>query len=466
MRALVLGAGIAGLATAHALRREAARNGKPLEITILEASGRPGGRIRTDEDAGHRIEWGANAVQGMDGAASRLVDELGLASERVVARPESARRYIARRGALHLVPLGPASLLRFGALSLGGRLRVLAEPFFARRRAADETVLSFAERHVGREAATTLVGAAVRGIFAGEADRLSLEASFPLMREMERKHRSLVVAMIRRKRSPGRTTLWSLRRGMGSLVDALARSFGPAIRLRSPALTIERTGVPEPAGAGAGLEWAGAGPRWRVRLASGERAEADLLLLATPPKVTAALLRGLDAEAAHALAGISSAGLAVVAMSFRPEVFQRAPDGYGFLVPPGEPLEILGALFETNLWPERAPEGRILIRAMVGGAGRPDLLTRSDAELTGRSMRALDMLLGLKGGPERTWVIRQEEAIPQYAVGHRKVLDDLATRLQALPGIHLAGNAYRGVSVASISEDAERTAVRMAAELR
>jgi oxygen-dependent protoporphyrinogen oxidase len=466
MRALVLGAGIAGLATAYALRREAARNGKPLEITILEASGRPGGRIRTEEDAGHRIEWGANAVQGLDGAASRLVDELGLAPERVIARPESARRYIAKRGALHLVPMDPGSLLRFGALSTRGRLRVLAEPFFARRRAADETVLSFAERHVGREAAVTLVGAAVRGIFAGEADRLSLEAAFPLMREMERKHRSLVVAMIRRGKSPGRTTLWSLRRGMGDLVDALTRSLEPAVRLRAPALTIERTDAADAAGAGMNLEWAGAAPRWRVRLASGEQIEADLLLLATPPKVTAALLRGLDAELARALADIASAGLAVVAMSFRPEVFQRAPDGYGFLVPPGEPLEILGALFETNLWPERAPEGRVLIRAMVGGAGRPELLTRTDAQLAALVMKALDTTLGLKGGPERTWVIRQEEAIPQYAVGHRKLLADLGTRLQALPGIHLAGNAYRGVSVASITEDAERTAVRMAAELR
>ncbi len=467
MRVAVLGAGIAGLATAHALRREAARGGTPLELTIFEASGRAGGRIRTAEDDGHRIEWGANAIQGIDGAAARLADELGLSSERVIARPEAARRYIAKGGALHLVPLTPLAVLRFGAISPRGRLRLMAEPFFARRSNKDETVLEFARRHVGREAAETMIGAVVRGIFAGNAGQLSVDAAFPLMREMERKHRSLVVAMVRGGRRPGGATLWSFRGGMERMVLALRESLASSIRVSAPALAIESAlGAGEPAAGGdpAKPAWAPSGCRWRIRLASGERIETDQVLLATPPKAAAALLRSLDPELALALGEIGSAGIAVVAMSFRPEAFRTAPDGYGFLVPPGEPLEILGALFETNLWPERAPEGRILIRAMLGGADRPDLLTRSDADLIATAMKALDQTLGLKGGPERTWVVRQEEAIPQYAVGHRKLLAGLATRLKSLPGIHLAGNAYRGVSVASLVEDAERVAVRMAAE--
>jgi oxygen-dependent protoporphyrinogen oxidase len=151
----------------------------------------------------------------------------------------------------------------------------------------------------------------------------------------------------------------------------------------------------------------------------------------------------------------------VVGLGFRPEAFRKRPDGYGFLVAPGDEPGVLGALCETNLWPERAPEGRILIRAMVGGVGAESVVTRSDAELVGLAMKALDRAWGLLGGPERSWVVRQMDAIPQYPVGHRHTLGTIAGRLDLWPGLHLAGSAYRGVSVASIVEDAERVAARV-----
>ncbi len=229
MRVAILGAGIAGLSVAHFVRREAARRTLPLDLTVYEAGPRAGGRIRTQEDAGYRVEWAANGIQGLDGAASKLADELGLASEKVVARPEAARRYILKGGRLHLLPLSPPALIGFGALSARGKLRLVAEPFFARRSPADETVHDFAARHMGEEAASTLIGTVVRGVFAGDARRLSLDASFPIMRDMERKHRSLVVAMIRGKRSPGGRTLWRLRGGIESLVRALAAEVPVAI---------------------------------------------------------------------------------------------------------------------------------------------------------------------------------------------------------------------------------------------
>ena len=448
MRIAVVGGGIAGLATAHRLRLEASKRGVPVEIPVFEASARAGGRIRTVDDAGYRIEWAANGIQGTAGAAARLADDLGLSGERVPARREAARRYIYRSGALHLLPMSPPALLRFGAISPGARLRLAAEPFFARRTDRDESVLAFASRHIGDEAARALVGAAVRGIFAGDAARLSVDAAFPAMRRMERRHRSLFFAMVRERKAPGGGALWSFRRGVGALVDALVASLGSSLRLRAPVLAIEPLAD-------------GTRPRWRVALASGESMDADAVVLAVPPKAAGALLRPLDFEAARHLATIPAAGLAVVALALRRDAFRNAPDGYGFLVVPGEKLEILGALFESNLFPERAPEGRVLVRAMVGGVDRPDLVTRSDAELAGLSLQALDRAVGLKSGPERTWVIRQPEAIPQYEVGHRSLLAAVEARLDTLRGIYLTGNGYRGVSVAALAEDAERVASRV-----
>jgi len=448
MKIAVVGAGIAGLATAHRIRQEASKRGIPVELSVLEASPRAGGRIRTVDDSGYRVEWAANGIQGTAGAAARLADDLGLSSERVPARKEAARRYLYRSGALHLLPMSPPALLRFGAISPAARLRLAAEPFLARRADKDESVLAFASRHIGDEAARALVGAAVRGIFAGDASRLSVDAAFPAMRRMERRHRSLFVAMMRERKAPGGGALWSLRRGMGALVDALVTSTGGSLRLRTPVLGIEPITD-------------GSRRRWRVSLASGESMEVDAVVLAVPPKAAGALLRPLDHEAARHLAAIPTAGLAVVAVGLRQDAFRSAPDGYGFLVVPGEKLEILGALFESNLFPERAPEGRVLARVMLGGVERPELIAGSDAELAGLALQALDRALRLKIGPERTWVIRQPDAIPQYEVGHRALLNAVESRLEGMRGIYLTGNGYRGVSVAALAEDAEKVAARV-----
>jgi protoporphyrinogen/coproporphyrinogen III oxidase len=448
MRVAVVGAGIAGLAAAHFLNREATRRGFRLDLSIYEASARAGGRIRTLEEHGYRIECAANGIVGDDGAAAQLADAVGLAGERVHAAPGAARRYIVRGGALHLLPTSPPGLLAFGALSPQAKLRVLAEPIVARRVGKEETVLRFAARHIGNEAARTLVGAAVRGIFAGDAAKLSLDSAFPMMREMERKHRSLFLAMARERKKPGGRALWSLKGGMGRLVGALTVSAGTTLHRHAPVVSIERAGESQRSG-------------WRIRLASGERVEADAAIIATPPKAASALLRQLEPEVARRLSAIESTGVAVVALAFQPQAFRARPDGYGFLVAPGEDLEILGAVYESNLFPERAPEGRVLMRVMMGGVERPDLLARNDADLIALAMKALDRTLGLAGGPERTWVIRQEESIPQYAVGHRSLVGSIAGGLDALPGLYLAGNAYRGVSVGSVIEDAERVAARV-----
>jgi len=452
MRVVVVGGGIAGLASAWAIRAEAARRAEALELTVLEAGPRPGGRIRTTREGGYLVEWAANAVQGTDGAAWRLTEALGIASRRVLGRPDAARRYLARGGRLHRLPMHPAALFGFGGISPGARLRVAMEPFFARRATREESVHDFAARHIGEEAAEVLVGAVVRGVFAGDARKLSVDAAFPVMREIEKKHRSLVMAlmgMARRKGGApglggGSRVLWTLTEGMQSLPDALADRLAPAIRLASPALAVEK-GV--------------AG--YAVRVASGESLPADAVVLAIPARAAAALVRPLDAAWARELATIESAGLAVVALGFRRDRFRAAPDGYGYLVAPGEDLPVLGALFESNLFRGRAPEGEVLVRVMMGGTDRPDLVTRSDAELAGLAMEALDKTHGLASGPERTWVIRQEASIPQYAVGHATLMAELDRRAAMHPGLFLTGNAYRGVSVASLAEDAERIAVRV-----
>jgi len=447
MRVAVLGAGIAGLTVAHALKREAARGGLPLDLEVFESGPRAGGRIRTTEADGFRVEWAADAFQTGPGPARSLVEELGLAGERVEASAHAVRRYVFSRGRLHRFPSGAVSLLRFAAISPRGRVRLLAEPLLAGRVSREESVHQFAARHLGEEAARVMLGAFVRGVYAGDSRKLSVDAAFPRMREMEKKHRSLAAAMTKERRG-GRAApeLWSLARGMGSLTDRLAQSLGGAMRLRMPALRLSR--VPE---------YAAATP-FTVRFASGEARSFDAVVVATPATDATALLRDLDLEAANAVRDIPHAGVAVVALAIRDEAFRSKPDGYGFLVAPGEDLPALGALFESNLFPGRAPKGFTLARVFLGGVDRPELITQPDAKIIGLACEALDRAVGLKGGPERTWVMRQEGAIPQYTLGHRERVASVMKRLGAFPGLYVAGNAYRGVSVGSIVEDADRVA--------
>src|SRR5882672_7372411 len=195
MKVAVLGAGFAGLTVAHALKRDATHRGVDLSVEIFEAGARAGGRIRTTNAEGFLVEWAADAFQTGPGPAQTLIQDLGLTGERVDASPQAARRYVFSRGKLHRFPSGPGSLLHFSAISPKGRLRVLAEHLVARRVAHEESVQQFAARHVGEEAARAVAGSFVRGVYAGDAAKLSLDASFPKLRELEKKHRSLLLAM-------------------------------------------------------------------------------------------------------------------------------------------------------------------------------------------------------------------------------------------------------------------------------
>lgn len=449
MRVAVVGAGIGGLSAAHALRRQAGEQARELDLHVLEAGRDVGGQLQSVREGGFLVEWAANAFRTGVGATADLIRRLGLEGERVVANPAANRRFILHGGRLHLLPSGPASLLTFAPMSLAGRLRVAAEPFVARRVSHEESVFDYAARHIGPEAAEVLLGTMVRGVYGGDARALSVDAAFPVMREMERDHRSLVIAGIRgakQRRAEGKTT-WSFEGGMHTLMQALADDLGPAIRTgtRVDALSHDADA-------------------FALRLADEAAAHYDAVVLATPPRVSAGLLEALDADAAREVAGIDAAAIAMVALAFPRSAFRTPPDGYGFLVAPSEPLDVLGVLFESNVFPGRGPAGHVLLRVIMGGAARPDILSEDDEALRARARDVLERTLGLHAREDRSWVYRNPAAIPQYRLGHQARVARIEARLAAYPGLELAGNAYRGIAVGAIVEDAERIAQRVLAQ--
>src|SRR3954469_23107171 len=466
-RVAIAGGGIAGLATAHALRAEA----PDTEIVVLEGRDRIGGHVRTECVDGYICESGPDGFLDNAPRTLALVESLGLTSRVLPSRDEARRRYIFRAGRLHEVPLSPGAFLTSGLLSLGSKLRVFAEPFSARAPRHDETILSFAERHIGREAAHVLVGSMVSGIFAGDASQLSLRACFPKMHEMDATYGSLVRAMIAKRRErrsdagmgapTGRLT--SFTGGMEDLIRGLADALGPIVRTGSRISELHARHGSLTAGPRL------VGARDFSLSYNGRRLEADAVVLAGTAYESAGLVRPFAPAAATQMSAIQTAPIAVVCLGYDAAALaadRGALDGFGFLVPRGEHVRILGALWETSIYTGRAPAGKALLRVMIGGATDHAAVELTDADLLATVRDDLRQTMGLRIGPEFVHVIRHWRGIPQYTLGHQGRLERLEAALAPQRGLFLAGNSYRGVSINACIEGAGRIAGHVADHLK
>ena len=371
----------------------------------------------------------------------------------------SADRFIVRSGRLRRVPTSPLAFLRSDLLPLGGRLRVLTEPLARSRPPGDETVFDFARRRIGRQAAEVLVDSMVTGVFAGDARQLSLEATFPRMAAMEAEHGSLTRALIskmRQARREGRRSsgpagpggvLTTFADGMAELPGAAAGLLGDRFRPDSPVESL--TGEPG---------------RFRLAGPFGD-VEARAVLVAPPARQAARLLAGVAPEAVAPLEAISTVPIAVVMCSFSdPDAFGVPLDGFGFLVPRGEGLGILGTLLCHSIFPVQAPPGRLLLRTMLGGAREPGVLDLDDAAMVTRVRQAHHRVLGRDPDPDLSWVVRWDRGISQYTVGHLDRVEAVETAARAA-GLEVAGSPYRGVSVNDCITQARDAASRLARRL-
>lgn len=443
-RIVVIGGGISGLSIAWTI----GRRDPSAEVILLERRSRTGGNIWTELVDGYRCEAGPDGFLDNAPATLELVKQLGIEDRLQPSSDAARRRYIFRSGRLHEIPTGPRGFVTTRLMSVAGKARLLCEPLGRKAPDGDESILAFASRRIGREAASVMVDSMVSGVFAGDARALSLRACFPKMWELEREYGSLVKALIATRKTrkkddaagapAGRLT--SFVNGMSELVDTLTERLGPAVRLSTPATFVKR------------LEGGG----WQIGVPGGTF-EADAIVLAGPASEAAALLHPMDRELADDLNQIPTASLAVVCLGY--DAAAAGPlSGFGFLVPRSEGTRILGTLWETSIYPNRAPEGKALLRVMIGGALDPDAVSVPDAELIRTVRDELQRTMGLNAVPEFVKIVRHRRGIPQYVGGHLDRLARIDAALTRLPGLHLAGNSYRGVSINSCIAEADGVA--------
>jgi len=514
-RVVIVGAGIGGLTTALHLRDRAGEMDGGLEVMVLEASEGPGGNIQTERLDGFTIERGPNGYLDNVPTTPALVRRLGLEDQLLPSDESAANRYLYRNGRLHLLPTGPLGFLTSPVLTVPGRLRVFGEPF-ARSKAegVDETIFDFAARRIGTEAASILIDAMVSGVFAGNVHELSLTASLPKMAAMEAEHRGLVRAMVARMRGrraarrevevrrargenvedltqPGGPagpggTLTSFKDGLDTLPRAAGEELGATVRYGVRVVGIER--APAVAGGAptrkSGESMTGQGPgdpeltgvppssnSWLVRTSSGEAMpteaiRADAVVVAVPSPQAAPILEETDSELSATVSAIKTAGLAVVALALDAEEMGGAPDGFGFLVPRNTGPRILGCLWDSSVFPGRAPVGKVLLRAMIGGAHDPEAAGLPDEELVSLVRQDLSRTMGLHADPLFTRVYRWPLGIGQYTVGHQGRIDSIHARLENLPGLWMAGSSFYGISMNACIEKAEQQAGEILAYLR
>lgn len=453
--ALVVGGGISGLSTAYFLLQDL-RAAQPGEgdgprVKVVEAAPRVGGSLGTEVVDGFLFERGPNGL--LDNAPDTfdLIRALGLENKLLPASPRSANRYLVRQGNLQPLPRSLGAFINTRALSLKGKLALLIEPLRRRARGvADESVAEFGRRRLGQEVVDALLDPMVTGIYAGDVKALSMKSCFPRMARLEQEHGSLVRGMLgswKKKASgagnssPFSAVLQSFEGGLQTLSGALSDVLGDRIE------TGRSVESARPSDEG-----------WRVGFADGREETARSLVLALPACRAGSLFSGPYSALGEELAAISYSSVVVACLGYRAEDVESDLDGYGFLVPSSEGLQTLGMIWTSSIFPGHAPEGHVSVRAMLGGVRSPGLAAKGDEELIDLVERETGDVLGIQGRPVAQRIYRYEQAIPQYEVGHRARLDNIESRLEALPGLFLTGNSYRGVSVNDCIREGKKTA--------
>ncbi|MDP2276694.1 MAG: protoporphyrinogen oxidase, partial [Nitrospirota bacterium] len=445
-RIVIVGGGISGLSLAYALLEY----DPSADIVVFESEKRPGGKIWTEKVNGFLCEGGVN------GFLDNRPKTLELASKLLINPLRSSdaarKRYVFSDGKLNLLPESPISFLTSDLLSLYGRLRVMYEFFAPRGGSDDETLADFARRRLGKEAYEKLIDPMASGIYAGNPESLSLKSCFPKIFNLEEKYGSLIKGMIKLQREakklgnqkigagPG-GALTSFHDGMGMIIDSLKGYLKERLRTGSKVVSVERKNK-----------------GYAVHLSDGMVVETEILVIASPAYSAAEILKNLDRHLSSVLSEIPYPSVAVVCFGYKKERIAHKLDGFGFLIPYKERRKILGSLWDSSIFPGRAPDGYALLRSMMGGARASGIAMQDDSRLMDIVAEELGHIMDIKVQPDFVKIYRHEKAIPQYNIGHDRKLKAVDETVMKYKNLYLTGNAYRGISVNDCIENSYKLA--------
>jgi oxygen-dependent protoporphyrinogen oxidase len=436
MNVVVIGAGISGLTAAWWLHRAG------VDVTVLEKNPFVGGTMRTIHEDGWLIETGPNSALETTPLFNEMFEGLGIVGERLYPDAKADRRYILRDGKLHALPMSPPAFLKSSLWTVGGKLRLLKEPFVGRAE-REETIAEFVERRLGREFLDYAINPFVAGVYAGNPEQLSVRAAFPKLYALEEKYGGLIKGMIRGARerkqraekAKDRAKMFAFANGMQTFPDAIARELGDRVSVKCDVRSIAR--VNDATAFSISFNDDGAT----------KTISADVVILASPSSVASEMVKPLSSSLAAMLKDIYYPPVAEVFLGFRDEQINRPLDGFGYLIPAKEKRNILGTIWSSALFPNRAPSGHAALVSFVGGSRQPELVERSDAELVEMVTKELQSIMNVKGNSVFSNVVRWQKAIPQYNLGYNKIVEAMERCESENAGLYFCSNFKGGIAV-------------------
>jgi len=458
MKVAIIGAGISGLSTVHFLKKNGA------DVFVFEKNNYPGGTINSKFVDGYLVESGPNSTSETNFVIDELVNDLGIQNEKVYADENSKYRFILRDGTLYALPSGIGSFITTKLWTAGGKFRLFGEPFIGRvpkgsiRTNHEESIADFVIRRLGREFLDYAINPFVAGVYAGDPSELSVRAAFPKLYALEEKYGGLlkgtIVGMRERKKRQDKAKvsakLFAFKSGMGILPATIANSLGEAISYQQSAVSVKK--VDSNSG------------RFLLQFFSNgkiESEEFDSVVLSVPSYAAAEIVNPWLPQLSDELAKIKYPPVAVAVLGYNREQVKRDLTGFGFLVPEIENRKILGTIWSSSIFPNRAPDGFVELTTFLGGSRQPHVVKLSEEEIAKMAHEENAELMKIEGEPVFQSVSKWEKAIPQYNIGHLAIMDVVSRVETMYKRFYICSNYKDGISVADCIANGKKTAERI-----
>ncbi len=425
MKIAIIGGGISGLTTAFYIKKYRPET----EITLFEKESSLGGKMMTKNIDGFLFEEGSNGFLSNKPDTLELVKESG-GEELLMRSSDNARVRFIYKDALHQLPETPLAFLKTPLLSTFGKLRVAGEIFIpAKKDDSDETLQSFGYRRVGKEMTDAFLDPMVAGIFASAPDKISVNAAFPAVVRLEKEYGGLFKGMLKKKKKdagPG-GILMSFKGGVSSFIDLLANSLKIEIKTEVSIENLSKINQ-----------------KYLLHV-EGQAQEFDTVVLSTPAYESAEIIKQIDPQLSKMLDDIEYSPISVVGLGYN-ELSHKL-QGFGLLATSSAKKDVLGVLWDSSIFTDRAPKNKKALRVMIGGQRSPALALKSEKELKEIAVKGAKETMGIDELPDVSYVKKWERGIPNYRVGHLKKMDKLFKRLREHKGLYLSSNAYFGVGL-------------------
>jgi len=439
-----VGGGISGLCAAYWLRKE------NYDVTVLERDSIPGGAMKTVTQNGYLIDTGPNSSLETTPLFNDLFKSLGITGKRVYANEQANKRYILRKGTLHPIPMSPGSFLKSRLWSLKGKVRLIKEPFVGKAD-HEESIAQFVERRLGREFLDYAINPFVAGVYAGNPEQLSVRMAFPKLYRLEEVYGGLIKGTIRGRKerkkraeeSKQSAKMFSFVDGMGVFPHALANAIGDRLKLNTTVVSVKHKN--------------------NIYIVTAETPDgkeefaARHLILSVPAYHAAGLLQPIDTSISKTLSGIYYPPVTMVFFGYKADAVSHPLDGFGYLIPAKEQRKILGTIWSSTIFPNRAPDGKVAFTTFVGGSRQPEITENDDYSLRKLVHTEIASILGIQNDPDFYYIKKWNRAIPQYRLGYASVINQIESFEQTYRGIHLCANYRGGISVGDCVMNARRT---------